>query len=75
MEEVEGSCSEPFGVSEVYSNNESTAGADASVEVSNNITNKATSNSLYTHLSFLQFYCRQNIGKLKEWVMIDHDCC
>ena len=55
---MEGSCSEPFGVSEVYSNNESTAGADASVEVSNNITNKATSNSLYTHLSFLQFYCR-----------------
>ena len=51
---MEGSCSEPFGVSEVYSNNESTAGADASVEVSNNITNKATSNSLYTHLSFLQ---------------------
>ena len=46
---MEGSCSEPFGVSEVYSNNESTAGADASVEVSNNITNKATSNSLYTH--------------------------
>ena len=44
----------------MYSNNESTAGADASVEVSNNITNKATSNSLYTHLSFLQFYCRQN---------------
>ena len=46
---MEGSCSELFGVSEVYSNNESTAGADASVEVSNNITNKATSNSLYTH--------------------------
>ncbi len=50
-------------------NNESTAGADASVEMP----------KLY-NMKLLIAFVLMNIFafaacKLKEWVMIDHDCC
>ena len=56
-------------------NNESTAGAYASVEVPKLHNIKL----LYTHCNIMMnsFACRQypdSQRKLEEWVMIDHDC-
>ncbi len=47
---------------------ESTAGADASVEMPKLHNIKLLIAELYTHNGCCN-------AKLKEWVMIDHDCC
>ena len=55
---------------------ESTAGADASVEVPNYAMH--TLNIFALINKFCCMHCAGRIqitGKLKEWVMIDHNCC
>ncbi len=63
-------------------NNKSTTGADASVEVPKLRNIKLLIASFYTHIDYnyhdehFTAHAEYRItGKLKEWVMIDHDCC